>query len=147
MGEQVRSDNTLQWKLTIEYVHHSEERQRQGWLATASTTTDPNLQKKARCYLLIERSYKSDVQSFWESWTGLPYWWVERSFPMASGRHQGKNQNSTASTLLFSASQHPEDLTQDHFWNFSILTWTPMMLYAEMWDILAFLLSSSLVFI
>ena len=42
--------------------------------------------------LLIEGSCKSDFQSFWESWTGLPYWWVERSFPTASGRHQGKKK-------------------------------------------------------
>lgn len=77
------------------------------------------------------------LQFFWESWTGLCYWWVERSFPMAGGTPR-KTQNSTASTLPFSAPHH-NDLSREHF---SILTWMPMTLYAEMWDTLVFLHSS-----
>lgn len=39
------SDNIFQGKLTIKNIHHSEERQGQRGLATASATTDPNLQE------------------------------------------------------------------------------------------------------
>lgn len=97
-----QESNILHWKLTIKYVHHSEEGQRQGWLAAASTTTDPNLQEKAGCYLFIERSHKSGLQSIWESWTGLLYCWGEISSPMASCRLKGlkKTRQDSKHTFL-----------------------------------------------